>query len=146
MIKAKTQRILVQLIPRRVAWTRVTMLGWRFPFLSPSSPTSSFSWRPCSWLSTGYTSQLFTLLYINVYVLVVFMVMVPQTLYWNRHRATGIIVLIIPLEYLHFLRPFVMVLFKSYNIEQLYKLLVVNDPFTENLDRKKEVGRHFVRR
>ena len=39
-----------------------------------------------------------------------------------------------------------MVLFKSYNIEQLYKLLVVNDPFTENLDRKKEVGRHFVRR
>ena len=38
-----------------------------------------------------------------------------------------------------------MVLFKSYNIEQLYKLLVVNDPFTENLDRKKEVRRHIVR-
>jgi len=37
-------------------------------------------------------------------------------------------------------RPFVMVLFKSYNIEQLYKLLVVNDPFTENLDRKKETN------
>ena len=35
-------------------------------------------------------------------------------------------------------RPFVLILFKSFNIEQIYKLLVTDDPFTEKLDKKKE--------
>ncbi|XP_023349439.1 uncharacterized protein LOC111718156 [Eurytemora carolleeae] len=37
-------------------------------------------------------------------------------------------------------RPFVMILFQSYNIEQIYSLLVTHDPFTDNLDRKKETN------
>ena len=36
-------------------------------------------------------------------------------------------------------RPFVVILFQSYNIEQVYNLLVTHEPFTNNLDRKKEV-------
>lgn len=34
-----------------------------------------------------------------------------------------------------------MILFQSYNIEQIYSLLVTHDPFTDNLDRKKEVNK-----
>jgi len=35
-------------------------------------------------------------------------------------------------------RPFVMVLFKSVNMDQLHKLLVVDDAFTQKIDKKKE--------
>ena len=35
-------------------------------------------------------------------------------------------------------RPFVMILFKSFNIEQIYKLIVSDDPYTERLDKKRE--------
>ena len=32
-----------------------------------------------------------------------------------------------------------MVLFRSVNVEQIHKLLVTDDPYTDKIDRKKEV-------
>ena len=40
-----------------------------------------------------------------------------------------------------FNRPFVMILFKSFNMAEIYKLLVVDDPYSQDFDRKKEAIR-----
>jgi len=36
-------------------------------------------------------------------------------------------------------RPFVMILFKSFNMDEMFKLLVVDDPFSADFDKKREV-------
>jgi len=36
-------------------------------------------------------------------------------------------------------RPFVMILFKSFNMDELFKLLVVDDPYSKNFDKNREV-------
>ena len=34
-----------------------------------------------------------------------------------------------------------LILFKSYNVEQMFKVLALDDPFAQNIDKRKEVSK-----
>lgn len=59
---------------------------------------------------------------------------IPKYILYFQYFLLGVSVVLIVLD-----RPFVIVLFRSLNIEQIYKLLVSDDPYTHNIDKKKEI-------
>ena len=37
-----------------------------------------------------------------------------------------------------------LILFKSYNVEQMFKVLALDDPFAQNIDKRKEVSKEPI--